>query len=119
MFEQTQDQGTSIQGAMGWAGDRYSVVRTPKGNGVAWVTVWDTPVDAAQFVDAVGLALRRRYQTGAPVMGANGVRTFRGHGRTVVLTPTEIQGKNAVLMVDVPDGVSPNILDLSRVTIGG
>jgi hypothetical protein len=70
-------------------------------------------------VDAVGLALRRRYQTGAPVMGANGVRTFRGHGRTVVLTPGEIQGKNAVLMVDVPDGVSPNILDLSRVTIGG
>lgn len=118
LFEPTQDQDTSIRAAMGWAGDRYAVVRTPKGNGIAWVTVWDTPVDAAEFVDAVGLALRRRYQTGTPVTGANGERTFRGHGRTVVLTPGDIQGKNAVLMVDVPDGVSPNILDLGRVTIG-
>jgi hypothetical protein len=47
------------------------------------------------------------------------VRTYSGHGRTVVVTPREIDGKNVVLMVDVPAGVSPQLLDFSRVTLGG
>jgi hypothetical protein len=36
-----------------------------------------------------------------------------------VVTPREIGGKTVVLVVDVPQGASPNLVDLNRVTIGG
>lgn len=119
LFEHLQDQQVASQGAIGWGGDRYAVVRTPSGVGIAWVTVWDTPVDAAEFVDALGQATQKRYRVGGPVLGAGGARTYSSRGRTVVVTPREIGGKNAVLVVDVPSGVSPQLLDLGRVTIGG
>ena len=119
LFEHLQDQQVASQGAIGWGGDRYAVVRTPNGVGLAWVTVWDTPVDAAEFVDAFGQATQKRYRVAGPARGAGGARTYSGRGRTVVVTPREIGGKNAVLVVDVPSGMSPQLLDLGRVTIGG
>ena len=119
LFEHLQDQQVASQGAIGWGGDRYTIVRTPNGVGLAWVTVWDTPVDAAEFVDALGQATQKRYRVTGPTLGGGGSRTYSGRGRTVVVTPREIGGKNAVLVVDVPSGVSPQLLDLGRVTIGG
>ena len=119
LFEHLQDQRVAAQGAIGWGGDRYTVVRTPSGPGLAWVTAWDTPVDAAEFVDALGQATQKRYRVTGRTLGAGGARTYSGRGRTVVVTPREIGGKNAVLVVDVPAGVSPQLLDLGRVTIGG
>ena len=47
------------------------------------------------------------------------MRTYSGQGRTVVVTPREINGRNAVLVVDVPTGTSTQLVDLGRVTIGG
>ena len=119
LFEHTKDQATSSRAGMGWGGDRYVVVRTPAGNAIAWVTVWDSALDAAEFVDAVGVGLRRRFRTAGPSIDAAGVRTFTGRGRTVVVTPSERAGKNIVLFVDVPAGASPRLLDLDRVTVGG
>ena len=69
-------------------------------------------------MDAVGVGTLRRYRTAAPAIDASGVRTYSGRNRTVVVTPIERAGKNAVLYVDVPAGVSPRLLDLGRVTIG-
>jgi len=119
LFEHLQDQQAASQGAIGWGGDRYAVVRTASGLGLAWVTVWDTPVDAAEFVDALGQATQKRYRIKAPTLGTGGARTYSGSKRTVVVTPREIGGKNVVLVVDVPAGVSPQLVDLGRVTIGG
>lgn len=119
LFEHLQDQQVASQAAIGWGGDRYAVVRTAKGVGLAWVTAWDTAVDAAEFVDAFGQATQKRYRIAGPVLGAGNARTYSGGGRTVVVTPREIGGKNVVLVVDVPSGVSPQLLDLARVTIGG
>ena len=123
LFEQLRDQEAAAdiasRAAIGWGGDRYAVVHTPSGNGVAWVTAWDTAIDAAEFVDALGQAIQLRYLAKAPVLSAGGVRTYSGKGRTVVLTPREINGKNVVLVVDVPTGASTQLVDLSRVTLGG
>lgn len=119
LYEHLRDQELASRAAIGWGGDRYVVVRTPKGNGVAWVAAWDSALDAAEFVDAFGQAVQSRYHASAPATSAGGVRTYSGRGRTVVLTPREIGGKNAVLIVDVPAGESTQLLDLSRVTIGG
>lgn len=119
LFEHLQDQELASRAANGWGGDRYVVVHTPNGNGLAWVTVWDSALDAAEFVDALGQATQKRYRAAAPTMSGGGTRTYNGRGRTVVVTPREIGGKNAVLIVDVPAGTSPQLLDLGRVTIGG
>lgn len=119
LFEHLQDQVIASRAAIGWGGDRYAVVRMQNGNGLAWVTVWDSATDAAEFVDALGQATQRRYRAPAPTTNPNGTRTYSGGGRTVVVTPRELAGKNVVLVVDVPVGTSPQIVDLARVTIGG
>jgi len=119
LFQHLEDAGTASRAAIGWGGDRYAVVRTSSGNGVAWVTAWDSAMDAAEFVDALGQAIERRYRVKAPTNSAGGVRTYSGAGRTVVVTPREIDGKNVVLFVDVPTGTSTQRVDLSRVTLRG
>jgi hypothetical protein len=45
------------------------------------------------------------------------VRTYAGAGRTVVITPREIGGRNVVMYVDVPSGVSPSIVDPAGIRI--
>jgi len=119
LFQHLGDQELSSRAAIGWGGDRYAVIHTPNGNALAWVTAWDSAIDAAEFVDALGQATQQRYRATAPTIASNGVRTYAGRGRTVVVTPREISGKNVVLVVDVPQGASPNLVDLNHVTIGG
>lgn len=118
LYQHAKDNRSAIDGAHGWGGDRYRVVNTPKGRGVVWATAWDSPMDAAQFVDALGQALVRRYRTGGASMSSSGVRTYVGQGRTVVVTPREVSGRNIVLMVDVPAGASTALIDVARIRIG-
>ena len=118
LFQHLKNNTAAIGAARGWDGDRYRVVQTPGGNALVWALVWDSAVDAAQFVDAVGEAVGRRYRTGAPTQAANGVRTYAGTRRTVVITPREVNGRNVVLIVDVPTGVSPALVDPARITVG-
>jgi hypothetical protein len=120
LFQHLKNNTVAIDAAHGWDGDRYRVVRTGggSGRGIVWATVWDSAMDAAQFVDALGQSIGRRYRTGAPSLAANGMRTYEGAGRTVVLTPREIGGRNVVVYVDVPAGVSPSLVDPARISIG-
>ena len=37
--------------ARGHDGDRYAVVSVAGGDGLAWVSVWDTPLDAEEFAE--------------------------------------------------------------------
>jgi hypothetical protein len=118
LYQHSKDNRSAVDGAHGWGGDRYRIIRTPKGRGVAWATAWDSSVDAAQFVDALGQALVRRYRTGGASMSSSGVRTYVGQGRTVVVTPRVVSGRNVVLMVDVPAGVSTAPIDVARIRVG-
>lgn len=118
LYQHQRDHVAAAGAAQGWDGDRYRIVAAGKGRGVIWATVWDTPVDAAQFVDVLGLAIGRRYRTSAPTVAANGVRTYTGSGRTVVVTPREISGRNVVLYVDVPAGASTALIDPARISLG-
>jgi hypothetical protein len=118
LYEHLDNNTVAVSAAHGWDGDRYRVVRTPRGDALAWVTVWDSALDAAEFVNATGEAIGKRYRTSAPTVSAAGVRTYTGRNRTVVLTPREINGRNVVLYVDVPTGVSPALIDPARISIG-
>jgi hypothetical protein len=118
LFEHLDNHTVAVSAARGWDGDQYRVTRTPRGNALVWVTVWDSGMDAAEFVDATGQAIGRRYRTSAPTVAASGVRTYTGSNRTVVITPREIGGRSVVTYVDVPNGVSPSLIDQARITIG-
>ena len=118
LFQHVKDHTVAVGAAAGWDGDRYRIVRTPRGQGLLWVTVWDTPVDAAQFVDAVGQGIGKRYRTDAPTVSAAGVRTYSGSGRTVVITPRNIGGRDVVIYVDVPAGAPTSLIDPSRISLG-
>lgn len=118
LYQHLKDQTAAVGAAAGWDGDRYRVLRAGSGRGIVWVTVWDTALDAAQFVDAIGQAIGKRYRTGGPSLSANGVRSYTGAGRTVVITPREVGGRNVVMYVDVPAGASPAVMDPSRISLG-
>lgn len=118
IYQHTRSQPDAVGAAHGWDGDRYRVVQAGDETALIWVTAWDTAIDAAQFVDAVGQATGKRYRTGAPSLGRRGVRTYTGRERTVVLTPFERDGKNLVMYVDAPAGSATSLLDPARVTIG-
>ena len=76
--------------AGGLDGDRLAVVRTPSGDAVVWASVWDTSIDAADFLDAVMDAMRKRYDLGkgAVVPGATtrrlDVPAAKGHGADIL-----------------------------------
>ena len=118
LYQHGKDNSAAVGAAHGWGGDRYRIVNTAQGRGVIWATAWDTPLDAAQFVDALGEAISKRYRTGASSRASNGVRTYEGQGRIVVVTPREVSGANVVLMVDVPVGTPTALIDPAQIRVG-
>jgi hypothetical protein len=117
VYEHGKDQNAALRAAAGWDGDRYVLVRTGGGYGIAWVTVWDSAVDAAEFSGALAETILQRYG-GTPVGPAGGARTFTGGGRSVRITPAERGGKTIVMYVDVPANAPLDVIDLAAVTLG-
>jgi hypothetical protein len=116
VYEHGKDQNAALRAAAGWDGDRYVLVRTPAGHGIAWVTVWDTAVDAAEFAGALAESVLHRYG-GIPVGPPSGVRSFTGSGRSIQISPAERGGKTLVLYTDVPAGQGLDVIDLNRVVL--
>ena len=104
LFTLLRDQPAAVRGAMGWDGDRYAVVDLPQGEGLVWLTVWDTQFEAAEFYDVARQAAARRYP------GAGGARS-------VTVTTGEVSGRPVVVWTDVPRGANATLLDLARVTL--
>ena len=117
LFQHLKNNSEAIAAAQGWDGDRYRILRTANGGGIVWVSVWDTPTDKAEFVDALGQAIGRRYRTG-PVSVRGTVRIYRGAGREVVITPLQIDGREVVMYVDVPTGAGTSVIDARRISLG-
>jgi hypothetical protein len=97
-------------------------VRGAKGDGIAWISAWDTPLDAAEFVSALTSTVARRYAdtTGKlpPVPpDKSGARRYDLRGRSIVIATREIGGRTVVSYVDVPQGANTAVVDLSKVTL--
>jgi hypothetical protein len=115
---------TSLSGAMGWDGDRYMLFRNASGYGIAWVSVWDNAVDAAEFrqhlASAVDLTFRRpperKIPAGSRAGYLEGVQD-RTTDRVLLLAAAEIMGRPAVIYVDVPPGASTDVIDVTKVTL--
>jgi hypothetical protein len=103
LFQHLDDQAAAIRGATGWAGDRYEVVKLPGGNALAWVTVWESAVSAAQFRDLLQQAIARRY-------GAHPTRV-------VSVTVAEVAGRPTIIYEDKPHGETVRLVDPAGVRL--
>jgi hypothetical protein len=117
LFVHARNQASALAGAEGWDGDRYALLRTPRGDGIVWLTIWDSTVEAAEFGTAMRLAIDRRYYEPASTRLSDGSTEFSTGERTLRLWGGEIDGRAAVLYVDVPAGERTDLLDLSAVVL--
>lgn len=117
LFQHLRDQPEALRGAAGWDGDRYEVVRTPRGDGILWLTVWDSPVDAAEFSSDVEQIAGKRFARARAADVPGGKRWSIAGGRVVALWGGTVAGRPAVLYSDLPDGIEPNLLDLKKVRL--
>jgi hypothetical protein len=115
---------TSLSGAMGWDGDRFVLLGSENGHGIAWVSVWDSNIDAAEFrqhlATAVDLTFRRPPERKIPVGSRPGFvdgTEYRTGDRVLFVGAAEIMGRPAVVYVNVPSGKSTDVIDVRRVTL--
>lgn len=109
--------------ATGVDGDRYAIIALPQGNALVWASVWDSPVDAADFLDAMGDASRRRYELGKQDVPAGSTTrrydvpaTPKRAARTVTMRLEQVSGKPVVIYMDLPAGASAPI-DPTRIIV--
>lgn len=113
-----QDENSSIRTAAGWAGDRYEVIKFSAGDGIAWLTLWDTPFQSAQFANAVEQVMIRRF----PNLESKDTPSEKVYAlpedRVATMWGGTVAGHAAVLYTDFPSGVSPSVVrvDKARVT---
>jgi hypothetical protein len=115
IYGATEDQDASIRASHGWDGDRYALVKTPAGDALVWVTVWDRPVDAAQFMSAMDEVMRDRFNVRPRVTGER--RRFETAKRTIEMDVRDVGGRPVVLYVDVPAGSSTDLVDFGKVKV--
>jgi hypothetical protein len=125
LYEHLRDLQGAIAGADGWDGDRYAVVRTPRGEGIIWVSIWDSLTDGAEFYTLVDRTTDRRYGPStartltAPRAGPGmtSARLYDVGGRAVAVVTGEIRGRAVVAYVNLPAGEDPMAFEVSRVRI--
>jgi len=115
IYSHTRDQDGAIRASNGWDGDRYALVGTPAGNALVWVSVWDTPGDAAEFVSAIDDVMARWLRVRPRVTGER--RHFETPKRSIDVEVREIGGRPVVLYVDAPTGAGAGLADLSKITV--
>ena len=116
LFNHLRDQASAVRGANGWDGDRLMVVRTPKGEGIVWFTIWDSALDAGEFADLLKSTIPRRYGNQRERAIPNGTE-YSGTARTLRIAGGEIAGRSYVLYTDVPAGASADIIDPTAVRL--
>ena len=118
LYQHSRDLDVSSRAAAGWDGDRYMVVSLPGDrDGLVWATVWDSALDAAEWVDALELVLPKRYKGLKRVTANTSVRRFEGAGRTVEVRVVTRSGRPVVLFTDVPAGVAAGLVDPERIQL--
>ena len=107
LWQLLRDEKRAARASQGWAGDRYEILRSPDGDGLAWLTVWDSPADAREFADAMRRVVARRYAK--PPSESDGDRTrWAPAGRQVAIELLDVSGHPSVLYWDTPTGIPGN-----------
>jgi hypothetical protein len=115
IYQHGKNQDAAIRAATGWDGDRYILLNAGGGKALVWATVWDTAVDAAEFVSAIDDVMLARFNAKATTTG--NVRRFATTNRTIEISSREVGGRPVVFYVDVPAGTSTAVMDLAKVQV--
>ena len=116
LYEMLKDRNQSTTAAEGWSGDRYAIVKVPQGEGIAWLTLFRSAVDAGEFTQAMREYASRRYP--GAVARTNGVvTTLNGAGRAVTIWGGEVGGRSAVLYQDLPASAAGMVFDMAKVKL--
>jgi hypothetical protein len=116
LFQHLKDQSASVLAADGWSGDRYVILKTPHGDGLAWVTAWRSPVDAGEFRTAMQKVFTARFPKVQATEGPQGTHLV-ADGRSMLLTGGDVGGHAVVMYIDVPAADRTDVLDLSKIQI--
>ncbi len=123
LFEFLRLEIDAMRGAMGWDGDRYILFRSGESTGIAWVTLWDNTIEAAEFRNQITAQKRYRPEQipAARRPGTISGELYSEDGRSYFIGAAEIAGKAAVIYIDVPRGASWEVLDVRAIktTEGG
>jgi hypothetical protein len=100
-------------------------VRTPRGDGILWVSVWDSLTDGAEFYNLLDRTTDRRYgpssaRTLAPPRAGAGMTAARVYdvgGRAIAVITGEIRGRAVVVYVNLPAGEDPMGFDAAGIRI--
>jgi hypothetical protein len=115
VYDYLRDAQTAQRAAAGWDGDRFMVVERGSASGIVWAIVWDSPVDAGEFTDAMVRATMRR--TGAPQRSVGAGVTYTSKGRTISIQPVSIGDRALVLYSNLPEGMG-SLIDPAAITLG-
>ena len=116
VYDYLRDPQTAQRAAAGWDGDRFMVVENGADRGFVWAIVWDSPIEAAEFSDAMIRAATRR--TGSRERRlANGGTSFGYKGRTLSVLPVSIGDRALIVYTDLPDAMG-SAIDPSAITLG-
>ncbi len=112
LYEQLEDLGRAARAAAGWGGDRWAAVRVDGGDAFVWVTVLDTPVDAAELFEALAEFVPKRFPgaraegvarpAAAPAAGARGGGA-RARGAAAAGAPAPAVDSGRARAFAVPD----------------
>lgn len=117
LYEHLNDIGTAARAAEGWDGDRYQLVNTPRGAGLAWFTVWDSAVEAAEFRDAMERMVERRFSVTTGTGRGDDARSWTARGRRLTLAAETVDGRPTVTFEDLPAGVNTRVLRTSEIRL--
>ena len=117
LFQHLKDRDAAYRGAAGWDGDKFVSWAGARGDGLAWLSVWDTSVDAAEFLDLMDTALLKRFEDLRPLSSTTSRHLYSTRGRTIALSAVEVAGRPCVLYVDVPAGASVDVIDVRKVKL--
>ncbi|MGH7712898.1 MAG: hypothetical protein ACREOG_16530 [Gemmatimonadaceae bacterium] len=118
LFQQLKDQSAAFRGGAGWDGDRYQLIDLGRGGeALAWLSIWDSSVDAAEFRDLLDTGILKRFSNVEPVVASGMTRTYRVGNRVLGLIAVEVAGRPAVIYVDAPRGTRIDLIDVSRVRL--
>jgi hypothetical protein len=118
LYEHARDNTMAAHASAGWDGDRFVLLSLGNDReALVWATVWDSAIDQAEFVDALGVTLPRRYRGLKLTTTTDGVRKYQGAGRLIEVRALTIDGRPVVCVVDVPEGASTALMDQSRIRL--
>lgn len=116
LYQHLRDETTAARAAAGWDGDRYVVVEGAGGRGIVWASVWDTPLEAAEFSDALTRATIKRTGAGERMLPGGGA-AFAAKDRTISIMPRSVANRALVVYSDLPDAMGAGVVSPDAITV--